>query len=108
MKNIVIIGGGFGGIQTARHVSSMLKKFPPAQTDADAWQIILIDKNTYHTFTPALYEIATAYNSSERPEEMDDSQVDRKQDSLLFDELLGGLVAFPLLKNNKHPNKLFH
>src|SRR3990167_1163770 len=105
MKNIVIIGGGFGGIQTARHVSSMLKKFPPAQTDADAWQIILIDKNTYHTFTPALYEIATAYNSSERPEEMDDSQVDRKQDSLLFDELLGGLVAFPLRESNKTSKK---
>jgi NADH dehydrogenase len=45
---IVIVGGGFGGIQLARN----LKK--------PDFEVILIDKNNYHTFQPLLYQVATA------------------------------------------------
>ena len=44
---IVIIGGGFGGIQLAKE----LKNKP--------FQVILIDRNNYHTFQPLLYQVAT-------------------------------------------------
>ncbi|MEX0870151.1 MAG: FAD-dependent oxidoreductase [Candidatus Spechtbacterales bacterium] len=52
-KNIVILGAGFGGLRTARILAKKLQGTP--------YKIILIDKNSYHTYTPALYEIATAY-----------------------------------------------
>lgn len=47
-RHIVIVGGGFGGIATAR----MLRK-----ADAD---ITLIDKTNHHLFQPLLYQVATA------------------------------------------------
>ncbi len=45
---VVIIGAGFGGLNTAEKLSS--KDF----------QIVLIDKRNYHTFQPLLYQVATA------------------------------------------------
>lgn len=45
---IVIIGGGFAGMNLAKHL-----KNSPAQ-------VVLIDKNNYHTFQPLLYQVATA------------------------------------------------
>lgn len=47
-KRIVIIGGGFGGLQLAKDLSK-----------AD-YQIVLIDKNNYHQFQPLFYQVATA------------------------------------------------
>lgn len=47
-KHVVIIGGGFGGINAAKR----LKK---ANVD-----VTLIDKNNHHLFQPLLYQIATA------------------------------------------------
>ncbi len=44
---IVIIGGGFGGISLARR---MRKK---------EVQVVLLDKNNYHTFQPLLYQVST-------------------------------------------------
>lgn len=44
---IVIIGAGFGGLNTAQSL---------ARQPVD---ILLIDKNNYHTFTPLLYQVAT-------------------------------------------------
>ncbi|MEM6766145.1 MAG: NAD(P)/FAD-dependent oxidoreductase [Bacteroidota bacterium] len=44
---IVIVGGGFAGIQLARS----LRKAP--------YQVVLIDKHNYHTFQPLLYQVAT-------------------------------------------------
>lgn len=44
---VVIIGGGFAGISLAKN----LKKSP--------FQVILLDKNNYHTFQPLLYQVAT-------------------------------------------------
>ncbi len=55
MKSIVILGAGFGGVQTARKLAKRIKK----QNLTDKYKVILIDKNTYHTYTPTLYEIAT-------------------------------------------------
>ena len=44
---IVIIGGGFGGVSLAKRLS---KK---------EVQVVLIDKNNYHTFQPLLYQVST-------------------------------------------------
>lgn len=44
---IVIIGGGFGGISLAKQLS---KK---------EVQVVLLDKNNYHTFQPLLYQVST-------------------------------------------------
>jgi NADH dehydrogenase len=45
---IVIVGGGFGGIELVKQ----LKNKP--------FQIVLLDKHNYHAFQPLLYQIATA------------------------------------------------
>jgi NADH dehydrogenase len=45
---VVIIGGGFGGLQLARSLSEK------------AFQIVLIDKNNFHQFQPLFYQVATA------------------------------------------------
>ncbi len=46
-KRVVVIGGGFAGIEIVRQLS-------------DKFQIVLIDKNNFHTFQPLLYQVATA------------------------------------------------
>lgn len=48
LKRVVIIGAGFGGLKIATLLNK--KKF----------QIVLLDKNNYHTFQPLLYQVATA------------------------------------------------
>lgn len=48
MRNVVIIGGGFGGLNAARG----LKKAPVKLT--------VIDRRNYHLFQPLLYQVATA------------------------------------------------
>ena len=47
LPRIVIIGGGFGGITLAK----ALKGQP--------FQVVLLDRNNYHTFQPLLYQVAT-------------------------------------------------
>ena len=54
-KKIVILGAGFGGIKTALGLSKNIH---------EQAEIILIDKHTYQTYVPALYEVATAYRGS--------------------------------------------
>ncbi|MCO4291440.1 NAD(P)/FAD-dependent oxidoreductase [Solitalea sp. MAHUQ-68] len=44
---VVIIGGGFGGIQAAKKLNSK------------EVQVIMIDRHNYHTFQPLLYQVAT-------------------------------------------------
>lgn len=58
MAKILILGGGFGGIRAALDLEKNLK---------DEAQITLIDKNGYHLFLPALYEVASAYNVKRDP-----------------------------------------
>ncbi len=45
---LVIVGGGFAGLELARN----LKNGP--------YQIVLLDRNNYHTFQPLLYQVATS------------------------------------------------
>src|ERR1041384_3575460 len=45
---VVILGGGFGGLSAAR----ALAKAPV--------DVLLIDRRNYHTFQPLLYQVATA------------------------------------------------
>lgn len=52
MKNIVIVGGGAGGLELATHLGQKLGKREKAQ-------IILVDKNPSHLWKPLLHEIAT-------------------------------------------------
>jgi len=47
-KKLVVIGGGFAGL-------NFLKKI-----DARQWEIILIDKNNYHSFPPLFYQVASS------------------------------------------------
>src|SRR3989344_2033720 len=54
MKNIVILGAGFGGLRAAIVLGKNNKKLRKK-----GYQITLIDKNRYHTYTPLLYEIST-------------------------------------------------
>jgi len=48
LKRVVIVGGGFAGLTLAKKINN--KHF----------QIVLIDKNNYHSFPPLLYQVATA------------------------------------------------
>lgn len=48
-KNIVILGGGFGGVRAALDLGR-----------CEDLNITLIDKNKYHSYTPDYYETATA------------------------------------------------
>ncbi|AFY92700.1 NAD(P)/FAD-dependent oxidoreductase [Chamaesiphon minutus] len=45
---VVIIGAGFGGLQAAQSLAQSGK------------EVLLIDRNNYHTFVPLLYQVATA------------------------------------------------
>lgn len=46
---IVVVGAGFAGLSAVRHL---------AKSAAD---IVLIDRNSYHTFVPLLYQVATGF-----------------------------------------------
>jgi len=47
-NRVVVIGAGFGGMQTAQSL---------AKANAE---VLLIDRKNYHTFVPMLYQVATA------------------------------------------------
>ncbi|MEX0888093.1 MAG: NAD(P)/FAD-dependent oxidoreductase [Patescibacteria group bacterium] len=55
--NIVILGGGFGGFRAAMELQKSLGR-------NKKYKIILIDRNTFHLYTPSLYEVATGELSS--------------------------------------------
>ena len=48
VPRIVIIGGGFAGLTMAKNL---------CKKDV---QVVLIDRNNYHTFQPLLYQVSTA------------------------------------------------
>lgn len=54
-KNIVILGAGFGGLRTAILLDRKIRRAGMGNN----CQVILIDRNGYHTYTPTLYEAAT-------------------------------------------------
>jgi len=45
---IIVVGGGFAGLHFAKNINS--KKY----------QVVIFDKNNYHTFQPLMYQVATA------------------------------------------------
>lgn len=47
-KRVVIIGGGFAGLQLAKKLKN------------SDFQIVLLDKNNYHQFQPLFYQVATS------------------------------------------------
>ena len=51
---VVIVGAGFGGLQAAQSVANKQV------------EVILIDRNNYHTFIPLLYQVATAQLAPEQ------------------------------------------
>ena len=44
---VIIVGAGFGGLFAAKRLAN------------EPVDVILIDKNNYHTFSPLLYQVAT-------------------------------------------------
>lgn len=52
MERVVIVGGGFGGVSVARQLAR--------RTSRDRVEIVLIEEQDAHVYTPWLYEVATA------------------------------------------------
>lgn len=48
LPRIVVIGSGFAGLKFSKKI------------DSSKYQIVLIDKNNYHTFQPLLYQVASS------------------------------------------------
>ena len=49
-KHIVIIGGGFAGINLAKKLGKV-----------SSYKVTLVDKNNYNFFPPLLYQVSTGY-----------------------------------------------
>ncbi len=47
-KRVVIVGGGFGGLQIAKGLRN------------SEFQVVMLDKHNYHAFQPLFYQVATA------------------------------------------------
>jgi NADH:ubiquinone reductase (H+-translocating) len=47
LKRVLIVGGGFAGIELAKQLR-------------EKFQVVLLDRNNFHTFQPLLYQVATA------------------------------------------------
>lgn len=45
---VVVVGGGFAGLYLTSHLNT------------DAYQVVLLDRQNFHTFIPLLYQVATA------------------------------------------------
>lgn len=48
LPRVVVIGAGFAGLQIARRI------------DTRYYQLVLLDRNNFHTFQPLLYQVASA------------------------------------------------
>ena len=84
MRRVVILGGGFAGVGVAKRLACLLRR-------DHEWHILLIDKNTYHTYTPYLYEVGTGY----------------AQASKVFGESAGEVVALSFHDIFKERNVIF-
>lgn len=52
-KKVIIIGGGFAGLELAKKLSKIKD-----------YEVTLVDKNNYHFFPPLLYQVGTAFIES--------------------------------------------
>ena len=50
MKKVIIIGGGFAGINLAKKLANQ-----------EAYEVVLVDRNNYNFFPPLLYQVSTAF-----------------------------------------------
>lgn len=48
MERIIIIGGGFAGLNLAKHL------------DSRKYEVLLVDKNNFHCFPPLFYQVASS------------------------------------------------
>ena len=48
LPRVVVIGAGFAGLKLSRNINT------------NVYQLVLIDKNNFHTFQPLLYQVASA------------------------------------------------
>ena len=48
MERIVVIGGGFAGLNFIKHI------------DRKRFEVIVVDRNNYHSFPPLFYQVASA------------------------------------------------
>lgn len=49
-QKIVIVGGGFAGLNLAKKLANH-----------DQYQVVMVDRNNYHFFPPLLYQVSTAF-----------------------------------------------
>lgn len=54
-KTILVLGAGFGGLRAAIQIAKKLHAFGLEKK----YEVILVNRHTYHTYTPLLYEVAT-------------------------------------------------
>lgn len=47
-KKLVVIGGGFGGLNLVKYI------------DKKKWDVTLVDKHNYHSFAPLFYQVASS------------------------------------------------
>lgn len=47
-KRVIIVGGGFGGLKLANKLNK------------SGFQVVLVDKNNYHQFSPLIYQVASS------------------------------------------------
>lgn len=59
-RNIVVLGAGFGGLRTAMLMAKKLRK----QNLLQKYNVVLIDRNDCHLYTPLLYKLAAASESA--------------------------------------------
>lgn len=90
MKRVVILGGGFGGLRCALHLGSKLK---------GKAHVCLIDKQSYHSYTPSLYEVTTAFRGT--------SLAHTSLNEEHFKELVGSVIAFPFSDTLRKRNVSF-
>lgn len=63
-KNIVILGGGFGGVACALRLNKLMRK---NRVLLRKFNIVLVDKKNYHLYHPTLYEAATTASDDGAP-----------------------------------------
>jgi len=54
-QKIVVLGAGFGGMRAAILLSKDIQKYGLL----NKYEVVLVDRNDYQTYTPTLYEVAT-------------------------------------------------
>ena len=63
-KNITILGAGFGGVTCALRLEKLMRQ---KKSLFKEYNIALVDKNNYHLYAPALYEVATTATDDASP-----------------------------------------